>query len=105
MAGDPSIIHRKERAISVRPQDEFAKVNLNPVHAKSNAEEGKIADKGDEGQIEWDAMAKKYEELETRMAEQFEKDQGNKEDGPPIIKVPDKPTKEQWERHQTIHTP
>ena len=80
-------------------------MNLNFVHAKSNVEEGEIADKGDEGQNEWDTLAKKYEELEARMAEQLETEQGDDKDGPPIIRAPDKPTKEQWERRQIIHIP
>ena len=47
-------------------------------------------------------MTEKYEELEARMAEQLEKEQGDDKNGPPVIRVPDKPTKEEWERHQTI---
>ena len=39
------------------------------------------------------------------MAEQLETEQGDDKDGPPIIRVPEKPTKEQWERHQITHTP
>ena len=49
MAGYPSIIQKMERAITVRPQDEFAEMNLNPVHAISNVEEDETADKGDDG--------------------------------------------------------
>ena len=104
MAGYRSIIHRKERAITVRPQDEFAEMNLNPVHAKPEKKEREKTDEGDEGQSEWDVMAGTYEELETRMAEQFEKEQDNYRNGPPVIPTPDKPTKEEWGRHQTIHT-
>ena len=105
MAGYPSIIHRKERANTVRPQEEFDEIYLNLVHVKPKQDEREKADAGDEGQNKWEKMAQQYEELETRVVEQFEDVQRGNESGPPIIKVPNKPTKEEWERHQVTHTP
>ena len=38
------------------------------------------------------------------MAEQFEDRIDGHRDAPPIVRVPTKPTKEEWEKHQTTHT-
>ena len=47
----------------------------------------------------WDGMAEKFEELETRLAEHFENNGENNREAPPIIRAPDRPTKEEWARH------
>ena len=99
------MIQKKERANTVRPQYELAEAYLNPVHAKPKQDENEEADEGDEGQGQWEKMAQQYEELETRVVEQFEDVQRGNENGPPVVKVPNKPTKEEWERHQVTHTP
>ena len=39
------------------------------------------------------------------MVEQLENEHGECRNATPIIRVPDKPTKEEWERHQITHTP
>ena len=56
-------------------------------------------------QEQWKTVTEKIEELETKVTEQFEDEAGQQRGGPPIIKAPAKPTKEEWERHQTTHTP
>ena len=62
-------------------------------------------DENKEESNSWEVMAKKCEELETRLAEQFEDKEGEGRDAPPMVRAPSKPTKEEWERHQTTHTP
>ena len=102
MAGHSSIVNKRERANTVRPQTEFVEISLNPMHDPTTKSESKE----DEGTHEsWEELAQKYENLETRVAEQLENTEENERDAPPRIKVLTKPTKEEWERHQTPHTP
>ena len=105
MAGHPPIGQETERTNTVTPKTELAEKYLNPMHDHHN--ETNIEDaveNWDDGK-DLEAMAKKFEELETRVAEQFEKDGAAKRDEPPTIKAPSKPIQEEWEKHQTTHTP
>ena len=104
MAGHPSIVQGTE-GNTVRPKTEFAEKYHNPMHDHHN--ENNIEDDVENGKDEndWETMAKKFEELETKLTEQFEGHDGAGRGDPPMIKAPTKPTKEEWERHQTTHTP
>ena len=74
---------------------------MHDIPIESRAED---AEEESAGPDSWEAMARKFEDLETRLAEQFE-EHGNEDRTPPIVKAPEKPTKEEWARHQTTHTP
>ena len=63
---------RAERANTVRPQKEFAESSLNPMHDETIEPMTEKPEEEQERPDSWDAMAKKIEELETRLAEQFE---------------------------------
>ena len=105
MAGQSPIAPQKERANTVSPKMEFAGKYLNPMHDHHN--ETNIEDaveNGNDGK-DWETMARKLEELETKLAEQFENIEGAGREDPPIIKAPIGPTQEEWERHQATHTP
>ena len=94
-----------KRAPTVRPKSGFTKTDVNPIH---NGQSGDDAEKEKEAEMEqeqWKTVTEKIEDLETKVIEQFEDEAGQQRDGPPIIKTPVKPTKEEWERHQTTHTP
>ena len=58
------------------------------------------------GELEegWTEIASTVGELQRRMAEQFEDENDEKAQNVPAIKIPDQPTKDQWDRHQTAHT-
>ena len=102
MAGHSSIVNKRERASTVRPHTEFVERSLNPMHdhaVESDAKE-------DQGMKDsWEELAQKFEELETKVAEQFEDAGVEGREAPPMIRAPTKPTREEWERHQTTHTP
>ena len=87
MAGQSSIIAKKERANTVRPESELNDEFLNPMHDNHNEpnieQDAETEDNGDS----WEAMARKFEELETKMAEQFE-DGGVNREAPPATKAP-----------------
>ena len=104
MAGHYTITQKTERVKTVRPQKESIKEFLNPLHDTPIESRVENAEEEPAGADSWDAMAKKFEELETRLAEQFE-NQEEENRAPPIVRAPEKPTKEEWARHQTIHIP
>ena len=94
-----------KRAPTVRPNSGFTKTDVNPIH---NGQSGDEAEKVKEAEMEQEqgkAVTEKIEDLETKGTEQFEDEAGQRKDGPPIIKARVKPAKEEWERHQTTHTP
>lgn len=53
----------------------------------------------------WAELASKVDELQKKMAEQFEDESDQKAHEPPVIRIPSQPTREQWDRRQTTHTP
>ena len=70
MAGYVPMTTMCKRATTVRPRNEFTGNSLNPLRedvGKPGAEQ--IAEHGD-GQDTWESMAKKVEDLETRLTEQ-----------------------------------
>ena len=54
---------------------------------------------------EMEELAQKYEKLKNQVDEYFDANNGEDRDEVPILKAPQKPTREQWERHQATHTP
>ena len=94
MAGHSSIISEKQRANTVRPESEFNYKFLNPTHDDHNEPEFENKPQAGQDHYSWEAIARKYEELEAKMAEQFEDQGGVKREAPPAIRTPEKPTKE-----------
>ena len=115
VAGEP-LVHENKRATAVRPPKGRTHEHLLPVQEGESGDlEAKDESDGCGAESEgvkleqqeepWSKIADKVEELQTRLAEQLEieNDQGIQQ--PPMIKAPIQPTREQWERHQTTHTP
>ena len=102
MAGHYTITQKTERVKTVRPQKEFTKESFNLLHDTPIESRAENAEEESAGPDSWDAMAKKFEELETRLAEQFD-NHGEENRAPPIVKAFEKSTKEGWARHQTTH--
>ena len=54
---------------------------------------------------EFEELAEKYEELKGKVEQYFENEQNQREKRKvPVVSAPQKPTQEQWERHQATHT-
>ena len=49
-------------------------------------------------------LAAKYETLKTQMEQYFDGENQKEKRNVPILKAPQKPTREQWEKHQATHT-
>ena len=75
---------------------------------KGDEAEGGLVDEqgsgGGTGQ-HWKDMAKKIEDLQRRFVEHLEGENDQRAKGPPIIKAPGQPTKEQWNQHRATHIP
>ena len=54
---------------------------------------------------EMEELNEKYQELKNKVDEYFDDENGQQFKTPPIVKAPTKPTREEYERHQTTHTP
>ena len=105
MAGTSTITSENQRAPTVRPSKEFANKDLYPMHDQPNEGGAEEVDDKEDDQKQWTDVAKKIKELETKLAEHFDDDNGNNGQSPPIIKAPTNPTQEEWDIHQTTHTP
>ena len=72
-------------------------------------QDGKQEDVDEQGQKDYqeklEDIADKYEELKTKVEQYFDDSSGQVKKRVPIVKVPDKPTKDVWLRHQATHTP
>ena len=83
--------------------------NLNPLEGEPGAIEdgGENEDGEDVAQTdEYEELAKKYEQLKVQVEQYFDDENSEtKKRDVPILKTPEKPIKEQWERHQATHTP
>ena len=80
------------------------------MDGESDANEAKDdkpeADKeGASEEDEADKWEKHVEDLSRRVAQHFEDEHEKQAVSPPLIKAPQQPTREEWEQHQTTHTP
>lgn len=85
----------------VRPSNEFAEASLNLMHDDNNGNGEEKFEKNDGEPASWDDMAKKFEELETRLAEQFENNGEDNREAPPMIRAPEKKNQHQRNGHDT----
>ena len=109
-AGKP-IALEKQRASAVRPHvNETAKL-LQPLNQEKS---GDFENGGniEEPEATWDGegdpveqMEEKYQELKNKMEEYFDDENGKNCKETPMVKSQSQPTKEEYERHQTTHTP
>lgn len=53
----------------------------------------------------WEKMQDQVEELQKKVARHFEDRNDQSGQSPPIVKSPQQPTAEEWEKHQVTHTP
>ena len=74
--------------MTVGPKEEFAEAYLNPMHDHAKESDDAQADENTAEPDSWDAMAQKCEELETRLAEQFENEDKEEPEAPPRVKAP-----------------
>ena len=104
---------RSQRVHTVRPQ---STANLLPVQGGESDEKEVEDDKAEGGLTEedadesetrdqWSELQSKVEEMQKKVAEHFEDTNDRQVEGPPVIKQPGQPTKEQWTQHQATHTP
>ena len=109
MAGAPIIIG-SQRPSTVSPLKQTPLTSLHPIVRESDASEVK----GDEPEAEnedaseedeADKLKKHVEDLSRRVAQHFEDEHEKQAVSPPLIKAPQQPTREEWEQHQTTHTP
>ena len=76
LAGGAPITHKSERAPTVRPSKEFEEEHLNPLH--DGPKEMGVEEVDDKQDIDeqCEQVTRKVEELETRVAQQFDDDNG-----------------------------
>ena len=53
---------------------------------------------------ELEEMAEKYEELKAKVEQYFDDTNGRTKVKVPVVQAPEKPTKDEWLRHQATHT-
>ena len=105
MAGNGSMTRMWKRVLTVRPNIGFTKTDVNPIRSGQSEVEAENVKEAEMEQEQWKTVKENIEELETNIAEQFEDEMRQQRGGPPIIKALAKPTRNEWERHQTTRTP
>ena len=104
---------RSQRVHIARPQSTD---NLLPLQSGESGEKEVEDDKAEGGLIEddseggeskdqWTDIQSKVEEMQRKVAEHFEDVNDRQAMGPPVIRAPSQPTREQWMKHQATHTP
>ena len=109
MAGSP-MTNKKERVTTVRLQEDEIHKLLQPVaegvdgdlEVEDRKHEEKALAGGNEEKVE--ELDSKYQQLKTKVEEYFDDQNGEQYRTPPMIKSPQQPTKEEYEKHQTTHT-
>ena len=76
---------------------------MNEGHGDLDA--GQEADATEEDDHEQGELERKVEELQHKVAQQFEDMNDEHKGGTPIIKAPHQPTEIEWARHCVTHTP
>ena len=105
MAGSVPITQNRKRANTVRPQITFDKKDFNHLHNELGEVGAEKVDTHEEEKSKVQAWKGKIDDLETRVAEQFEDDQGKAATSIPMVKAPIKPTQREWDQHQLTHIP
>ena len=67
-------------------------------------QEGMANEAGHDG-TELEELAEKYEQLRIQMEQYFDDDNPQTKSKIPVVKAPEKFTKEEWLQHQATHTP
>ena len=110
MAGS-TIADRQKRERSVRPKGSDTHRILQPIVESVSGDlevEQKIDVEVGNGGGDDEAMEKldkKYQQLKNKVEEYFDDDNGKAYEPPPMVRSPPQPTKEEFESHQTTHTP
>ena len=116
-AGEP-LVYESERANVVSPPKGKTDEHMMPVQESESGDpeaeengEGCGAECEDDETVNtdtravWEKIQEKAEELQEQVAIHFEDQNDRENHEPPIIKAPIHPIRDQWERHQTNHTP
>ena len=102
---------KSQRVSTIRPPKGKDHDELHPLQDEKSGDlevekeqsEGGLA--SEDADTEWAAMEAKVEDLQKRLAEHFEDANEQHEQNPPMIRAFRQPTEEEWNRHQTTHTP
>ena len=103
-----SITFVNECGSCVRHYQSTLNLQLMPVEGLSDdkqAKDQKDEEADGDGENEWEKLAQKYEALESKVAEYFDNEDKTRGETPPVIPFPPGMDKEEWEAHQTTHTP
>ena len=109
MAGS-TIAARRQRARTVRPKEDATRGLIQPiVKEKSGDPEGDEENDQEEGlegggRETIERLEEKYQELKDKVEEQLDDENAQSYRQPPIVKAPQQPIAEEFERHQTTHT-
>lgn len=107
------MICQSQRGIIVRPCEANERVapiqeEVGDLEVESGIGEDVVVqeDEGEakEGEI-WQEVRDKTEDLTVRVARHFEDENDKTEWKTPMVGTPPQPTKDEWSRHQLIHTP
>ena len=107
MAGG-SIINGKKRVTAVRFNQCDTKKILAPVDEGLGDHGEGVRDGPEErggARDDWEELASKSGQLEKRVKEYLDDQQGTDAREPPIVRSPTRMTPEEWAKHQVIHTP
>ena len=116
----PSIADRRQRARTVRPSEDSAHRLLQPISKEMSGDlEGDVngdydgmfypdhLDKGMDGgeQENIEQFNQKHQQLKNQIEEQLDDEHGKAYKQPFVVNTPPQPTREEFERRQTTHTP
>ena len=100
-----------QRDLTVRPRRQKSEQLVAPIQeeaddfeAEPERSEEAVVDNGDEHK-QWQEIQNRVEDLNVRVARQFEDANDNTGWSPPMIRPPPQPTKNEWLQHQLTHTP
>ena len=99
------MIEKHQRANTVRPQSRHNESYLKTLHDDVGEVGAEKVSQDKEEQSAWKEAKEKIEELETKITEQFEDTSMEKKHESTMLRAPAKPTQEDWNKHQTTHTP
>ena len=97
------LISKSQRETAVRPPNNDKPDVIAPIAHEPGDLEGD--NETAEAQDAWKRLANKYEDLEAKVHEYLEDETNADARDPPIVKFPPNMTKEEWDKHQVIHTP
>lgn len=99
MAGCSPTIDQSKKADTVRLQEEVEEPYLNPLRDGVGEVGAEMVHPSTEEKSEWEITKQHIEDLEIRMTEQFEDNNGQGQVRGPILKAPAKVIQAEWDQH------